>query len=169
MECPRGVPNIPNVLQIRGATREIKVWIWGSWQAGCYSSRAAQAWPVRPVLVTGLTGASPLWDCLRWTVGFLCLWAELLLVCFWKVSRSLARLCVEFSSIGVQVLELVFVPGPREVTESSWNFVVHLLFVTGLTGQLHRSDQCHRSDRCGTDSRLCSFPLRLCGVWFSCY
>jgi hypothetical protein len=24
---------------------------------------------------------------------------------------------------------------------------VHLFFVTGLTGQLHRSDRCHRSDR----------------------
>jgi hypothetical protein len=40
-----------------------------------------------------------------------------------------------------------FVPGPRGVTEASWNFFVHLLFSTGLTGRALRSDRCHRSDR----------------------
>jgi hypothetical protein len=44
-------------------------------------------------------------------------------------------------------LVVVSVPGPGRVTEASWNFVVHLLFATGLTGRVHRSDWCHRSDR----------------------
>jgi hypothetical protein len=58
-----------SLVQNRGANREIKIWIWGSYPTGCCSSQAAQAWPVWPVLVIGLTGARPLWDLPR--VNFL--------------------------------------------------------------------------------------------------
>jgi hypothetical protein len=54
-----------SLVQIRGENQEIKVWIWWSWPAGCCSYRAAQAWPVWLVLVTGRTGARPLWDLSR--------------------------------------------------------------------------------------------------------
>jgi hypothetical protein len=67
---------------------------------------------------------------------------EFLLVWSW-----FARFCEEFSFLAGCVLVVVFVLGPRGVTEASWNVVVHLLFATGLTDRVHRSDRCHRSDR----------------------
>jgi hypothetical protein len=41
----------------------------------------------------------------------------------------------------------VFVPGPREVTDTLWNICCAATAATGLTGSAHRSDRCHRSDR----------------------
>jgi hypothetical protein len=51
-----------SIVRIRGANWEIRSWFWRSWPTGCCSSRATQAWPFWPVLLTGLTGASLLWD-----------------------------------------------------------------------------------------------------------
>jgi hypothetical protein len=93
-------------------------------------------------------------------VVLLCL--VVLLVSSWLVWSWFARFCEGFSFLAGCVLLVVFVPGPRGVTKASWNVVVHLLFPTGLTGRVHRSDRrSHQSDWCGTDSRLLSFPLCL--------
>jgi hypothetical protein len=62
----------------------------------------------------------------------------------WLVWNCLARFCEGFSFLAGCPLGVVFVPGPRGVTEASWNFPVHLLFTTG---RVHRSDRCHRPDR----------------------
>jgi hypothetical protein len=70
-----------------------------------------------------------------------------LLVNSWPVWSCLARLCEGFSFLAGCSLVVVFVPGPRGVTEASYNFGVHLLFATGLTGKVHWSDWCHWSDR----------------------
>jgi hypothetical protein len=141
MECPWGVPTIPKVL----CESVERIGRSGVGFGGVYPraavhpelSRLDQSnwhlWPVLPV-------QGPFRIFLGWTVWFVCLWAEMLLVSSWQVSRNLARPCVGFSSSAIWVLEVVFVPGPREVTEASWNFVVYLLFVTGLTGQLQQCD-----------------------------
>jgi hypothetical protein len=52
-----------SLVRIRGVNREMDL---EKLTRGFCSSRAAKAPLVRPVLVTGLTSASPLWDfCLR--------------------------------------------------------------------------------------------------------
>jgi hypothetical protein len=99
------------------------------------------------VLLTGLTGASHLWDlpwvnCLtRVSLGlgaagqFLgCL--ELVCYVLCRVFLS-CRLC--FGGL--------FVPGTREVTVAFWNACCAVAVATGLTGSAHRSDRCHQSDR----------------------
>jgi hypothetical protein len=65
----------------------------------------------------------------------------------WLVWSCLPRFCEGFSFLAGCSLVVVSVLEPRGVTEASWNFAVHLLFATGLTGRVHRSDRCHRSDR----------------------
>jgi hypothetical protein len=47
-----------SLVQVRGAIREIEVWICGELTRRCCSSRAAKATSVGPVLLTGLTGAT---------------------------------------------------------------------------------------------------------------
>jgi hypothetical protein len=95
------------------------------------------SWPVWPV--------QALCDIfLGWTSWCVPCYRMLLLVSSYQVSRSLARLCVWFSSLAVWVLEVVFVLGPREVIVASWNvFCVVVL----ATDPIHWSDQCHQSDR----------------------
>jgi hypothetical protein len=44
---------------------------------------------------------------------------------------------------------VVFVPGPREVTEASWNVFCAATVATSLTGPIHWSDWCHQSDGVG--------------------
>jgi hypothetical protein len=62
MEFPWGIPTIPKVLF--GSVKRIgRLGVgFGELTRGCCSSRAAQAWLVWPVLVTGLTGVCLLWD-----------------------------------------------------------------------------------------------------------
>jgi hypothetical protein len=91
--------------------------------------------------VTGLTGASPWWILSRGTIVFMWFGLVVLLVSSWLVWSWFARSCEEFSFLVGCVLEVVFVPGPRGVTKASWDFIVHLLFVTGLTGRVQRSDR----------------------------
>jgi hypothetical protein len=50
--CPQ------SLAQVCGVIREIEVWIWGELTRRCCLSRAAKATPVRPVLLTRLTGAT---------------------------------------------------------------------------------------------------------------
>jgi hypothetical protein len=57
---------------------------------GCCSSRAAQATPVWPVLLTGLTGATLVGFLLRWTPGCVCCCPVLQLFRVW-VSLDLGR------------------------------------------------------------------------------
>jgi hypothetical protein len=62
MECPWGVPTIPKScsdLWSESGYRELDS---EEFTRGFCSSRAAQVTPVWPVLLTGLTGMSPLWD-----------------------------------------------------------------------------------------------------------
>jgi hypothetical protein len=99
------------------------------------------------VLLTGLNGASHLWDlprvnCLtRVSLGlgaagqFL---VGLELVCY-VLCRVFLPCRLGFGG--------VFVPGPREVTEVFWNACCVAAVATGLTGSVNRSDRCHRSDR----------------------
>jgi hypothetical protein len=61
---------------------------------------------------------------------------ELFCLTLWKVLLPF-RLC--FGG--------VFVPGPRGVTEASWNVCCATAVATDLTGSVHWSDKCHRSDR----------------------
>jgi hypothetical protein len=96
MECPWGVPTIPKVLcgsVERSGDQELDL---GELTRGCCSSRAAQTWPVWPVLLTGLTGVSLLWNLARWFAWSVCLWVVLLLVSSWLVWCCFARLCVGF-------------------------------------------------------------------------
>jgi hypothetical protein len=105
------------------------------------------------VLLTGLTGVSPLWDfpqvsCLiRVSLG--CVGAGQFLAgleVFWlTLCRVLlpCRLC--FGD--------VFVLGPREVTEALWNICCAAAIATGLTGSVHQPD------RCSTGSKPCKFSL----------
>jgi hypothetical protein len=113
------------------------------------------------VLLTGLTGASHLWDFPR--VNFLTRvhWVLVLLVNSWSVWSCFVRFCVGFSVLAGCVLGVFFVPGPREVTEALWNACCAAAVATGLTGAVHWSDRCRRSDRCSTGSKPCEFPLCL--------
>jgi hypothetical protein len=54
-----------SLVRIHGGNREIGIWIWRSWPAGCCSSRAPRSWPVWPVPPTSLTGANPMLGCAR--------------------------------------------------------------------------------------------------------
>jgi hypothetical protein len=119
----------------------------GELTRGCCSSRATQACSVCPVLLTGLTGAIPLWDLSRGTTVLVWCSPVFLLSSSWLVWSCFARFCEGFSFLAGCPLVVVFVPGPRGVNEASWNFTVHLLFATGLTGRVHRSNWFHRSDR----------------------
>jgi hypothetical protein len=74
------------------------------------------------------------------------IWPVVLIVSSWLVWSCFARFCEGFSSGVGCVLEGFFVPRPMGVTEAFWNFVVHQLFDTGLTGRAHRSNRFHRSD-----------------------
>jgi hypothetical protein len=100
----------------------------------------------RLVLLTNLTGVSPLWDFPRVSclihASLGCVGAGQFLAVlevFWlALCRALlpCRLC--FGG--------VFVPGPREVTEALWNICCAAAVATDLTGSVHRSDRCHCSD-----------------------
>jgi hypothetical protein len=114
---------------------------------GCCSSRAAQAWPVWPVLVIGLTGVCLFWDLPR-------------LSCLTRVSLGLVGAGQFLASLEVFCLALwrvllpyrlyfrgVPVPEPREVTKALWNICCAAVVATGLTGSIHQSDRAgHRSD-----------------------
>jgi hypothetical protein len=105
------------------------------------------------VLLTGLTGVSPLWDLPR--VSFL---IHVSLGCV-GVGQFLADLEVFWLALCRVLLPCrlrfggVFVPGPREVTKALWNICCAAAVATGLTGSVHRSD------RCSTGSKPCKFPL----------
>jgi hypothetical protein len=97
------------------------------------------------VLLTDLTGVSPLWDlpqvsCLiRVSLGCVDAGQFLtILEVFWLALCIvlLCRLC--FGGI--------FVPGSREVIEALWNICSTAVVATGLTGSVHQSNWCHRSD-----------------------
>jgi hypothetical protein len=142
----------------------------------CCSSRAAQATPVKPMLLTGLTGASHLWD-LPWVncltrVSFGLGAAGQFLVCLGLVCQVLCRafLLCRLCFGGV------FVPGPRDVTEAFWNACCAAAVATGLTGSAHRSDQCSTGNKpckfgcvdlanLGSESETCiGSRVRLVGV-----
>jgi hypothetical protein len=95
------------------------------------------------VLLVGLTSVSP------WWVTAVLVWfcPVVLLVSSWLVWCCFARLHVGFFFLAGCVLVVLFVLGPRGLTEASWNFAVHLMFATGLTGRVHRCDLCRQSDR----------------------
>jgi hypothetical protein len=80
-----------------------------------------------------------------------------LLVSFWSIWSCFARLCVEFSFRAGCVFGGVFVPGPREVTETLCNICCAAAIATDLTGSLTGAG--HRSDRCSTGSKPCKFLL----------
>jgi hypothetical protein len=93
------------------------------------------------VLLTGLTGVSPLWDLPRVSylisVSLGCVGASQFLAVlevFWlALCRVLLPCTLCFGG--------VFVPGPREVIEALWNICCVAAVATILTGSVHRSDQ----------------------------
>jgi hypothetical protein len=109
-----------SLVQNRGANQEIGSWIWRSWPVGCYSSRAAQVWPVWPV--QAFCGS-----CLGWTSWWVPCCRVLLMVSSWQVSRSLARFCVGFSSLAGCVFWCGFVPRPKKSLRLPGTFSVQLL------------------------------------------
>jgi hypothetical protein len=94
---------------------------------GCCSSRAAQATPVWPVLLTG----RPVWVtcgiCLGWTAWLVCLWVLVLLVSSWSVWCCFVRCCVGFSFSAGCVLEVVLFQGLKKSLRLSGMLVVRLL------------------------------------------
>jgi hypothetical protein len=115
---------------------------------------AAQAWPVWPVCVTGLTGVGYLWDlprvnCLTRVALGLGVVGQFL-VCLKLFCYALCRVFLPC----ILCFGSVFVPRPREVTEALWKTCCAAAVAIGLTGPVHRSDRCHR-----TGSKLCKFPL----------
>jgi hypothetical protein len=118
MECPWGVPTIPKVLfgsVEQSGDRELDL---GELTRGFCSSRAAQVTPFWPLLLTGLTGLSPVWDLPRVSC-----WIRASLVCVGAVQFLTAwevfwlALCRVLSPCRL-CFEGVFVTGPREVTEA---------------------------------------------------
>jgi hypothetical protein len=65
-----------SLVQIRGANREIGIWIWRSWPSSCCSSRALKFWPVWPV-------PTPCWVLIGWTFWWVRLSFGLLLFRVW--------------------------------------------------------------------------------------
>jgi hypothetical protein len=92
------------------------------------------------VLLTGLTGVSPLWDLPRVSclirVSLGCVGAGQFLTMldvFWlALCRVLFPCRLRFGG--------VFFPGPREVIEALWNICCAAAIATGLTDSVHRSD-----------------------------
>jgi hypothetical protein len=70
-----------------------------------------------------------------------------LLVSSGPVWSCFARLFEGFFFLAGCVLEVVFVPGPRGVTEAFWNVCCATVIATVLTSAVHRFDRCHRSER----------------------
>jgi hypothetical protein len=56
-------------------------------------------------------------------------------------------------------LGCVFVPGPRGLTEASWNVCCAAAVATSLTGVTGLTGAGHRSNRCSTGNKPCKFPL----------
>jgi hypothetical protein len=92
------------------------------------------------VLLTGLTGASHLWDlprvnCLtRVSLGFGA--AGQFLVCLELFCYVLCRVFLQCRLC----FEGVLGPGPREVTEAFWNACCAAAIAIGLTGSVHQFD-----------------------------
>jgi hypothetical protein len=104
--------------------------------------------------LTGLTGATDRSDRCKPLVGFslgdlhdpCVFW----LCCCWSVLGRFGVILLDFvegSSSFQVVFWRCFVPGPRGVTEASWNVCCATAVATDLTGSVHWSDKCHRSDR----------------------
>jgi hypothetical protein len=68
--------------------------------------------------VTGLTGASPLWDLPRGTAVLMWCCPVFQLSSSWLVWSCLVRFCEGFSFLAGCCSVVVFVPGPRGVTEA---------------------------------------------------
>jgi hypothetical protein len=147
MDSSWGVPIIPKVLFKSVERFGRSKFGFGGVDPRVLSSRAPQATPVWPVLLTGLTGASHLWDLPR--VNYLT-----------RVSLGLGAagqflVCLELICLVLCRVFLpcrlcfggVFVPGPREVTKAFWNTCCAVAVATSLIGSVHRSDWCHRYDR----------------------
>jgi hypothetical protein len=129
-----------SLVQVRGAIREIVVWIWRSWPAVVIHPELPRlhrpdrcSWPVWPVWVTcGI--------CLGWTAWLVCLWVLVLLVSFWSVWSCFVRLCVGFSIREGCVLGVFLFQGLEKSLRLSGTFVVRRCppvwsaQVIGLTG-----------------------------------
>jgi hypothetical protein len=114
MDSSWGVPIIPKVLFNPWSDSRDRSLDLGELTRGCCSSRAAQATPVWPVLLTGLTGATLGGFLLGWTSGCV-------------------RCCPVFRLFRVWV--------SLEVGRPVWWFG-GFQALTGLTGVLHRPDRC---------------------------
>jgi hypothetical protein len=113
--------------QVRGAIREIEIWIWRSWPAGAVHPELPRlhrsdrcSWPVWPVRVTrGI--------CLGRTAWLVYLWVLVLLVSSWSIWSYFVRFCVGFSFLTGCVLGMFLFQGLEKSLRISGTFVVRLL------------------------------------------
>jgi hypothetical protein len=116
-----------SLVQVRGAIREIEIWIWRSWPAGAVHPELPRihrsdrcSWPVWPMRVTcGI--------CLGWTAWLLCLWVLVLLVSSWFVWSWFVRFWVGFSFRASCVLGVFLFQGLEKSLRLFGTLVVRLL------------------------------------------
>jgi hypothetical protein len=124
----------------------------GELACGCCSSRAAQATPVWPVLLTGLTGATLGGFLLRWTSGWVCCCPVLGLFRVW-VSLEVGWPVWWFEALWLWPVWPVCCTGLTGVEPLSGSRQVSPVG-TSLTSGVHQSDRCW-----SVDSRF-GVPLR---------